>query len=84
MAARDRLHRLVDELPDGQATVAAERSLVYLRELGDDPVLRALLDAPIDDEELTDEERSALAEGLEDIERGDVLTDEELRRELGL
>ncbi len=38
-----------------------------------DPVLRAFLEAPEDDEPLTDEDRAAIAEGKADVERGDVV-----------
>ena len=40
--------------------------------------------APIDDEPETPKERSADLEGIADLERGDALTTEQLRRELGL
>ena len=84
MTVKERLHQLVDELPEGRATLAAERALTHLRQIAEDPVLQALMNAPLDDEMETDEERIAVAEGLADLERGDVVTDEELRRELGL
>jgi hypothetical protein len=48
MSARDSLHRLIDELPESELA-AAERFLHYLRATAD-PVLRALLEAPPDDE----------------------------------
>ena len=54
MASKDTLHRLVDELPDSEVQ-AAKRFLEFLRTLGD-PVLRAFLTAPEDDELLTPEE----------------------------
>jgi len=54
MASKETLHRLVDELPDAEVQ-AAERFLEYLRALGD-PVLRAFLTAPEDEEPLTPEE----------------------------
>jgi hypothetical protein len=50
----------------------------------EDPVLRALREAPIDDEPVTDEEQAAIEEGLDALELGDVISDEELRRRLGL
>lgn len=84
MTVKERLHQLIEELPEGQATAAAERALLQLQQLGDDPVLRALLNAPLDDEPETDEERALVAEGRAALERGDVVSDEELRRELGL
>lgn len=84
MTVKERLHQLVEDLPEGRATLAAERALTHLRELAGDPVLQALMNAPLDDEPETDEERAAIEEGLADLERGDVVSDEELRRELGL
>jgi len=82
MSARDSLHRLVDELPESELA-AAERFLNYLRATTD-PVLRALLEAPLDDEPETDEERHAVQEAREELARGEVRTLEEVRRELGL
>lgn len=84
MTVKERLHQLVEELPEGRATLAAERALTHLRDLAEDPVLQTLMSAPLDDEPITDDEMAAIEEGLADLERGDVVTDEELRRELGL
>jgi hypothetical protein len=82
MSARDSLHRLIDELPESELT-AAERFLHYLRATAD-PVLRALLEAPLDDEPETDDERQAMQEAREELARGEARTLEEVRRELGL
>ena len=76
MTTKEALHRLIDELPDEQA----ERLLHGIS----NPVLRARAPAPIDDEPETAEEAAAVAEGLGDLEHGDVLTTEQLRRSLGL
>lgn len=76
MTTKEALHRLVDELPEEQA----ERLLRGIA----DPVLQARALAPLDDEGETPEEAAAVAEGLADLERGDVLTSEQLRRELGI
>jgi hypothetical protein len=76
MTTKADLHRLVDELPDAAADEAARR-LTELR----DPVLAALLNAPDDDEPVTDEDLTAIAEAEEDIARGDVLTLAEWRRQ---
>jgi hypothetical protein len=84
MTVKERLHQLVEDLPEGLPTTAAERSLLHLQKLDDDPVLKALLDAPFDDEPETEEERALVAEGLAALESGEVVSDEELRRELGL
>jgi hypothetical protein len=82
MTTRDRLHRLIDELPESELT-AAERFLYYLRATAD-PVLRALLEAPPDNEPETEKERQAVQEAREELARGEVRTLEEVRRELGL
>ncbi len=76
MTTKEALHRLIDELPDDQAEQILHGIL--------DPVLHARALAPIDDEPETPEEVSAVAEGIADLERGDVLTTEQLRRELGM
>ena len=83
MAIKDRLHRLVEELPESEIS-AAERYLEYLRLTERDPVLHAILTAPEDDEPETDEERVAVAEAREDIKSGRVIGLDEVKRELGL
>ena len=82
MSTRDSLHRLIDELPESELTTA-ERFLNYLRATTN-PVLRALLEAPLDDEPEADEERRAVQEAREELARGEVRTLEEVRRELGV
>jgi len=79
---RDALHRLVDELPKRELS-AARRYLEYLRNMGD-PVLRAFLEAPEDDEELSEDEAEALREAYEDVRAGRLTSLEEVKRELGL
>ena len=78
--AREHLHRLVDALPE-DATEAAER---LLRQLADDSLFSFLMAAPEDDEPETEEERAAVAEARAASARGEVITTEELRRQLGL
>lgn len=55
-----------------------------------DPIWAAILDSPIGENDLTDEQRAALEEGLEDIRAGRVVSREhvletidQMRRELG-
>jgi len=81
MIARDELHELVDLLA-GQDVPAAQSYLRYLAELARDPLIRALADAPIDDEEETEEERAAVREAKEAIARGEFRPLEELSAEL--
>lgn len=80
MSSKDTLHHLVDTLPDSEID-EAER---YLRALQtDDPVLRTLLTAPLDDEPETDEERAAVAEAYEDVRQGRLVSMEEIERQFG-
>lgn len=81
-AAKNDLYDLVDALPRSEVP-AARRYLQYLRDLGD-PVLRSLHNAPIDDEPETAVEKAAVAEARRAIKRGEVVSHEQLRRELGL
>ena len=82
-ASREALHHLVDELPDNEIGTA-DRFLRYLRDVGSDPVKTALAAAPDDDEEESAEEVEAVRQALDEVARGDVLTTEQLRRELDL
>jgi hypothetical protein len=79
-SAKAELHRLVDALPEREVH-AARRFLEYLRDAGD-PVLRAFMEAPEDDEPLTPEEEAAIREGQEALARGEVRPWEEIRAEL--
>lgn len=79
-ATREALHDLVDELPRSEWEAAA-RYLAYLRDMAD-PVLRAFLEAPIDDEPLTPEEEEAIREGQEEIARGEGIPWEVVRDRL--
>jgi len=80
--AKERRYRLVDRIPEEEVH-AAERYLEYLAEHGD-PFIRALMTAPDEDEPLSDEDGEALEEGRRALAEGDVVTDEELRAELGI
>jgi hypothetical protein len=82
MASKQALHTLVDELP-ASSLPTAERLLESLKSGEYDPVILALLTAPIDDEAETDEERVAVEEAKADLAAGRVVTNEELRREIG-
>jgi hypothetical protein len=82
MSRRDALHRLVDDLPEQDLPVAA-RVLEGLRATGD-PVLRALLSAPIDDEPDTEDLDGGLSEARREAREGKTLSHEEVKRELGL
>lgn len=80
MTTRERLHWLVDQLKESEWPEVEE--YLAVRAAGDDPVLRALLTAPEDDEPETDEEREAVREALEDIAAGRLIPHEQVRREV--
>ena len=78
---RQHAHQLIDRLPESQLM-----ALVGLLETIVDPVTAALRAAPLDDEEETDEERTAVAEARRSLERngGRGMAHEEAMRRLGL
>lgn len=79
--ARQELHRLVDELPEAE-TYAARRYLEYLRDRRL-PGLKELLEAPEEEEELTDAARKRLDERGQQAEDGQTVSHEDVRREFG-
>jgi len=81
MTDKTTLHQLIEELPESEL-LAAERFLAYLRDMAD-PVRRALLTAPWDDEPETDEERQSMQEAYEELARGDTIADTDLWQRLG-
>ena len=76
MTTKEALKQLIDDLPDDRA----ERLLDAMQ----DPVILSRMTAPIDDEPETDEERAAVAEAREAVARGELISTEQLNRELGL
>ncbi|GEM_PF-316540 len=82
MTIKEELHRLIDELPEREARVARP-FLEYLRNVGSDPLLKALMQAPEDDEPETDEERVAVQEARDQLARGEAIADDEVWRRLG-
>jgi hypothetical protein len=82
MTTKATLHQIIEELPESEL-VAAGRFLAYLRDMAD-PVRRALLTAPWDDEPETEDERQAVQEARDELARGEVYPLDEVRRELGL
>jgi hypothetical protein len=81
--SRARLHRLVDELPEGEISTA-ERFLEYVRNVGCDSVLQGFMQAPMDDEPLTAEEDGAIREAEAELARGEGIPWEEVRKNLRL
>lgn len=83
MTTKEHLHKLIDRLPDSTLETV-EYFLESLNASPDDPVLRALMEAPWDDEPETEEERIAVQEAWEDVKAGRVFTLDDVKRELGL
>lgn len=78
---KERIYRLVDQLPDREIP-AAERYLEYLRDQGDS-LLRRLVSAPYDDEPQTVAEQRSVEEAYRAVKAGDVRPLEEVEEELG-
>ncbi|MDX6677079.1 MAG: hypothetical protein QOE31_1131 [Solirubrobacteraceae bacterium] len=66
MTIKERLHKLVDELSDGEA----DEALRYIAERRSDPVVAAFRDAPVDDEPVTSADEQAIAEVQADRDAG--------------
>lgn len=81
VAIKDALHRLIDKLP-AHEWHAAQRFLQYLSEVGSDPMMRALMEAPEDDEPTTPEEDAGAAGAWAEYLRGEALSSEEAKRRL--
>jgi hypothetical protein len=77
--ARQNAHRLIDRLPETQLS-----ALVGLLETIVDPVTTALRNAPIEDEEISEEEERAVAEAREWLKHNKAIPHEEAMRRLGL
>ncbi|MHB8576939.1 MAG: hypothetical protein ACYDCQ_16620 [Dehalococcoidia bacterium] len=82
MVTKADLHRLIDALPE-PALPVAERFLAQL-EADEAAPLIPLHEAPPDDEPETEAELAAVAEARAAIARGEVISDEDLARELRL
>ncbi|MBI4339526.1 MAG: hypothetical protein HY680_06190 [Chloroflexi bacterium] len=77
---RTALRKLVGQLPESEL-VAAHRYLCYLRDEGG-PWLRALKDAPLDDEPSTTEEDAAADKAWQEYLEGKAISAEEAKRKL--
>lgn len=82
MVARDALHRLVDDLPEEDVRTA-QRLLAALV-LTRDHVLQKLLAAPPDDEPDRDDEDGGLTQARREVQEGDLVSLDAVRRELEL
>ena len=80
MTTKERLHKLVEELSEREA----EAALVIVERRRDDPMLHALVSAPVDDEQSETSEDVSAAEALAAYNRGEAVSSEQLRAELDL
>ncbi len=80
MTTKENLRRVVDQLPDSELD-AALRYLEYLRDTSD-PLVRGLLDAPVDDEPTTLEEDARASEAWKEYLDGEAVSAEEAKQEL--
>ncbi len=71
-------HELIDSMGPEQLGAAVS----YLQSIVDDPVLRALAQAPMDDEELKPEVAASIDEGIDETEG--LMDHDEVFRQLGL
>jgi hypothetical protein len=78
MTTKEALHRLIDDLPD-DALPGVER---YLSAVRDDPMMRALMAAPLDDEPTTPDEDAGAREAIERYRRGEFVTADDSRARL--
>ena len=81
MTERDRLHTLVDTLPEDELHVAL-RFLEFLETDATASPLWSVEEAPVDDEPVTEEDEQALAEAERDVTEGRVVSHVEARRRL--
>ncbi len=80
MTTKQEVHRLLDQLPKDDLGTA-KLFLEFLR-YKNDPVLKAFLTAPEDDEPVTKEEQAALDEAYEDVRAGRMVSHKEAKRRL--
>jgi Rad3-related DNA helicase len=81
MTTREKLHRLVDELPEEKLDAALEA----IESRADDPLIRRLEDAPPEDEEISAEEEAAVQEARDELAAGTpLISHDEIKREFGI
>jgi len=81
MTTREKLHRIVEELPEEELDAALEA----IEKRSDGPLIRRLEDAPPEDEEISAEEEAAVQEALDEMAKGSpLISHEEIKREFGI
>ncbi len=79
--SKKELHQLLDQLPESELHTA-QRFLEFLKNQTGDPFLKALQDAPEDDEPETPQEAATVQEAWGECLSGDARPWEEVRKEL--
>lgn len=77
--ARQELHDIVDRMSEDEARDALGR----LALTSDDPVIRAFLTAPYEDEEISAEEDDAVQQGQAEVRGNQLRSHEDVRRRTG-
>lgn len=80
MTAKERLRTLVEDLSEEEAATALP--IVERRRV--EQMLQALAAAPLDDEESTPEEDAVARDALAEYGRGEAISPDQLKRDLGL
>jgi hypothetical protein len=80
MTTKERLHKLVDELSEAEA----EATLEYAVSRHNDPILRQHGSIPLEDEEISEAEETAVQEARDELAAGaPTIPFEEIKRKYG-
>lgn len=81
MTTREKLHQVVDELPEGELDAA----LKAIESRADVPLFRRFEDVAPEDEEISAEEEAAVQEARDELTAGaPLISHDEIRREFGV
>lgn len=79
MTVREKLHQLVDKLPEEELDAA----LQAIESRTDDPLIRRIEDVAPEDEEISAEEEAAVQEARDELTAGTpLISHDEIKREL--
>lgn len=78
MTAKERLRSLIEDLSEEEAATA----LVIVEQRRSDPLLRALAEAPSDDEPSSPEEDASARDAVDAYRKDDLVSSDDLKREL--
>ncbi|WP_208926843.1 hypothetical protein [Desulfitobacterium hafniense] len=81
--AEDKLREEVKLLTKAMNAKELEKAINYLQSIVGKTMEEALTNPLYDDEELTEEDKAAIAQGKEDIKAGKIHSLDEIKRQLG-